>query len=156
MERVAGDVEALHLGIADFDALFVSAGVECALDFQSGFGRGRADQFDDCDPIGERPAAPVLRDVTEQAVLYSVPLRRAWRVVVDTKHETGLVGELLQLYLPQPHARSVRAAAVRRDRQRARLGIALPPHALEPTADRLHGKLGRVAGDADADEAGVG
>ena len=36
-------------------------------------------------------------------MLYSVPLRGPRRVVVDTKHEPGLVGELLDL--PEPHAR---------------------------------------------------
>ena len=44
----------------------------------------------------------------------------------------------------------------RRDRQLARLRIALSSHAFEPAADRRHGELGGVAGDPDADEAGVG
>jgi len=79
MEGVACDVETLHLGIADLDALLVGPRVERALDFQSGFGRRRADQLDDGDTIRQRPSTPVLRDVTEQAVLYSVPRRRASR-----------------------------------------------------------------------------
>jgi hypothetical protein len=102
MERVAGDVEALHLGVADLDALLVGARVEGTFDFQSGFGRGRADQLDDGDMISQRPAAPVLRDVTEQTMLDLIPLRRARRVMVDTQHKIRLVGELLQLDLPQP------------------------------------------------------
>src|SRR6266702_2235206 len=102
MERVAADVEALHLGIADPDALLVGARIERALDLQAGLGRRRADQLDDDDSIRQRPPATVLRNVAEQAVLYSVPLRCTWRVVVDTKHEPRLVGELLQLDLPQP------------------------------------------------------
>ena len=36
MERVALNVERLHLGIADLNALFVSARVRRALDFQAG------------------------------------------------------------------------------------------------------------------------
>jgi hypothetical protein len=36
MECVALDVERLHLGIADFDALFVGRGIERALDLQAG------------------------------------------------------------------------------------------------------------------------
>ena len=36
MERVTLNVERLHLGIADLDALFVSARVQRALDFQAG------------------------------------------------------------------------------------------------------------------------
>ena len=74
MECVALDVEGLHLGIADFDALLVGARVERAVDLQSGLGRCRADQFDDGEAIGQRPAAPVLGDVTEQPVLDLVPL----------------------------------------------------------------------------------
>src|SRR5271166_5624671 len=70
--------------------------------------------------------------------------------------EPGLVGELLQLDLPQPHPRSVRAATIGRDRQLSRMGIALPSHAFAPAADRLYSELGRVARDPDADEAGVG
>ncbi len=34
MELIAGDVEALHLGIGDFDALLVGAGVEHAFDLE--------------------------------------------------------------------------------------------------------------------------
>jgi hypothetical protein len=56
-------------GIADFDALSVGARVERAVDFQAGLGRCRADQFDGGEAIGQRPAAPVLGDVTEQPVL---------------------------------------------------------------------------------------
>src|SRR5450631_4386126 len=127
MEHFADDVEALNLGIDDLDALLVGARVERALDLQAGLGRRRADQLDDGDSIRQRPPAPVLRNVAEQAVLYSVPLRCARRVVVDTKHEPRLVGELLQLDLPQSYARPIRAAAIGRDRQLASLGIALPP-----------------------------
>ena len=46
MELIAGDVEALHLGIADFDALLIGARVERAFDLEPGLGRGCADQLD--------------------------------------------------------------------------------------------------------------
>jgi len=103
MERVAGDVESLHLGVADLDALLVSALIEDALDLQACLGGRRADQLHHREAIGQRPAAPVLRYVAEQAMLYSVPLRGARRVVMDVEREAGGVGELLQLDLPQPH-----------------------------------------------------
>ncbi len=74
MERITGDVETVHLGSADLDAFLVGAGVERALDPQTGLGRRRADQLDDGKAIGERPAAPVLGDVAEQPVLNLVPL----------------------------------------------------------------------------------
>jgi hypothetical protein len=74
MEFIALDVERFHLGIADFDALFVGRGIERALDFQAGFGRCRSNQFDHGHAIDERSSAPRLRDVAEQAVLDPVPL----------------------------------------------------------------------------------
>ena len=156
VELIAGDVEALHCGIADFDALLIAARVERALDFEAGVGGGCADQLDHGKAIGERSAAPVLRDMAEQAVLDLVPLRCAGRIVVDVDHEPGLVGELLQFEFPEPHPRPIRAAAVRHDRQFSRIRIALSSHAFAPATDRLHGELGGVAGDPDADEAGIG
>ena len=83
MECVALDVEGLHLGIADFDALLVGRGVERALDFQAGFGRCRSNQLDYGHAIDEWSPAPSLRDVAEQAVLDFIPLRRARRIVVN-------------------------------------------------------------------------
>ena len=61
MERVACDVERLHLGIADLDALLVGPRVERTLDFQAGLGRRRGDQFDDGQSVRQGPAAPSLR-----------------------------------------------------------------------------------------------
>jgi hypothetical protein len=75
---------------------------------------------------------------------------------VDVDHEPGLIGQLLQFELPQPHPRAVGAAAVRRNRQLSCIRIALLSHALAPATNGLLGKLGRVARDSDADEAGVG
>src|SRR6266496_2270991 len=111
MELIAGDVEAVHLGVADPDALLVAARIERAFDFQTGFGRRCTDQLDHGKAICERPAARVLRDVAEQPVLELVPLRRAGRIVVDTDDEPGLIGQLLQFDLPEPHSRTIRAAA---------------------------------------------
>src|SRR6266540_1700712 len=65
--------------------------------------------------------------VGENPLLDPVPLRGARRIVVDVEHEPGLVGELLQLDLPQPDARAVRAAAVGGDRQLTRIRITLAP-----------------------------
>ena len=46
MECVALDVERRHLGIADFDTLFVGGGVERAFDLQAGLGGRRGNQLD--------------------------------------------------------------------------------------------------------------
>src|ERR1700682_5267249 len=139
MEPIARDVEALHRGIIDSDILLIAARVERAFDLEPGVGGGCADQLDHGKTIREGSAAPALRGV-----------------VRDGERNPGFVGELLQFEFPEPPARPVRAAAVRRDRQFSRLRIALSSHAFEPAADRRHGKLGGVARVPDADEAGVG
>jgi hypothetical protein len=58
--------EAFHCDVADLDALPAGAGAERTFNFQTCLGRRRPDQLDHGKPIGERPAAPVLRDVAEQ------------------------------------------------------------------------------------------
>src|SRR5580700_8635806 len=117
MELITGDVEAFHCGFADFDALLVAARVERAFDLQTGRGGRGPDQFDDGNASCQRPAAPVLRDVAEQPVLDLVPCRWAGRIVVDADHEPGFVGQFLQFELPEAHTGTIRAAAVRRNRQ---------------------------------------
>ena len=102
MKLVAGDVDVSHLSIGDLDAFLIGAVVDRARDLEAGLGRCCADQFDHSEPIGKRATAPVLRDVAEQPMLNPVPLRRARRVVVDMDDEPDLVGEFLQLQLPQP------------------------------------------------------
>ena len=144
MECIALDVEGLHLGLADFDTLFVGRGIEGALDFQAGFGGRRSNQLDHGHAIDEWSPAPSLRDVAEQAVLDLVPLRRARRIVMDVEHEAGLVGELLQFDLPQPDAGSIRAAAIGRDQSTRGLSGSAPPHRVVPAADRGDSKLSRV------------
>ena len=74
MERVAGDVEGGHFGVADLEAFGVGVFVEFAANGETGFCRRRRDQFDDRRSAGQRTPAPVLRDVTEQAMLDLVPL----------------------------------------------------------------------------------
>ena len=74
MEGVAADVEVLHFGVGDLDALLIGPLIERTLDLEPGFGRRRGDQLDHCSAADERFGAPVLRDVAEQPVLDLVPL----------------------------------------------------------------------------------
>ena len=96
MEFIAGDVERGHFGVADFDAFGVGVFVEFAADGETGFRLRRRDQFDDRRSAGQGTPAPVLRDVTEQAMLDLVPFRRAGRIVANADGQPGLVGEFLQ------------------------------------------------------------
>ena len=116
MEVVADDVQRRHLGVADLDALLVDAGIEGAFDLQSGFCGRCADQLDDGEAIGQGPAAPVLRDVAEHAMFDLVPFRRSRRIVENVQGKPGLVGEFLELALPQPQ-RPWRARTARRGRE---------------------------------------
>ena len=104
MERITADVEVFHLGIGNLDAFLVDRSVEDSLDFESGLGGRRRDQIDDRGMVREWPAAPVLRDMTEEAMLDLVPFRGARRVMPDLDGEIGIVGKLLEFDLPKPHA----------------------------------------------------
>ena len=66
-----------------------------------------------------------------------------------------LVGQLLQLDLPQTHAIAVAAAAVGGDHQALGLGMALLSHRPPPSADRVDGEAGGVVIRADADPADI-
>ncbi len=57
MERVAADVEALHLCIGDFDAFDVGPGIERAFDFEASLRRGRSDQLAHGGATGKGAAA---------------------------------------------------------------------------------------------------
>ena len=90
MEGVAADGEAFHLRLGDFDAFFVDLCGEGALVFEPGLGRCRRDEVDDGRVVRELPAALVLRDAAEQAVLDLVPFRCAGRTVPDLDREARL------------------------------------------------------------------
>ena len=74
MEGVATDVEVLHFGVGDLDALLIGPLIERTRDLEPGFGRRRGDQLDHCSAADEWLGAPVLGDVAEQPVLDLVPL----------------------------------------------------------------------------------
>ena len=76
--------------------------------------------------VRARQSTPAMRAIKQ----LSTALRRANqpnRIVMDVDHKGRRIGELLQLDFPQPHARSIRAAAVGCDRQLARMRISLSP-----------------------------
>src|SRR5450755_2430777 len=156
MELVAFDVHGGKLLVGDLAPFLVVAGVQARVDLQAGAGRGRADQVDDHLQALKRPSAPVEADVAEHAMLDFVPLRRPGRKVADADRQRELVGELLQLGLPQARAAGVAAAAVSSDRQARRVGVALLAEVLPPRADRVDRERACVMGDTNADHPLVG
>ena len=61
MERIAFDVEALHLGLADPDACLVGAFVDRTFDNEAGLGVRCADPLDNGHAAVQRSPTPVLR-----------------------------------------------------------------------------------------------
>ena len=155
MERVAFDVDGVHLGIGNLDALGITAGVDVASDGEASIGGG-ADQLDDDLMADERLAAPVLRNVGEQAMLDPVPFAGAGRQVGHRHGEAGFIGEALQFAFPQADPGAVAAAAVGGDDEAAGFGIARATEPLPPAADALDGEGGGIGVDADIDPALVG
>ena len=65
----AGFGQRLHRGVRDGEPDGIGAGVEFGVDAESAAGGGRSDGLHDDFVAGQWPAAPVHRDVGEQAVL---------------------------------------------------------------------------------------
>ena len=107
MEPVPGHPQCRELGIAYFDRGLIVVRVQCRLHHQAGTRPRAGDQLDDGLAAVQRPAAPVLRDEAEQAVLDLVPLARAGREVADDDLQARLVSQALQLDAPQPGAGAV-------------------------------------------------
>ena len=70
--------------------------------------------------------------------------------------QPGLVGELLQLDLPEADAVAVTATAVGGDLQRTSGGVPLAAEVLPPGTNRRDRELGGLGRDPDIDEALVG
>ena len=77
-------------------------------------------------------------------MLDPVPLTGARREVTDRDRETRAIRELLQLSLPEPKPRAIAPASIGGDHERPSLPIGRSPHALPPSADRVHGEARRV------------
>src|SRR5271166_6067888 len=113
-EAFAKPQPTLDDGAPSRHALLIAARVERAFDLEPGVGGGCADQLDHGKTIRERSAAPVLRNVAEETMLDLVPLRCAWRIVVDVDRKPGLVGELLQwdCHIAVRRARSIGGSGI--------------------------------------------
>src|SRR5512135_1121861 len=147
--------DSLKLLLRHLDLRWIRPRVQSGLDLQARRRSRRRDQLDDYLMAHQRPAAPVHRDVREQAVLDLVPLAGARREVADRDLKPGPIGERLKLHLPEPDPIPVTPAAVGADQQVPRLRIHLLPHPGPPLADALDGEAGRVMIDADVDPAHV-
>ena len=69
--------------------------------------------------------------------------------MADLNGQPGFVGQLLQFELPQPHARSIGAAAIGGDQQPSGVGIAFAADCLPPARIAFDGERRGVVVDAD-------
>ena len=135
MKVVALDVDGCHFVIADLNAFLIEVAIEITRDREAVFGRGGADQLDDDLVADQRLAPPVLRDVGKETVLNLVPLAGARGQMGDGDGKAGLVGEPLQLKLPQTDAGAVAAPTIGGDGQAFGVGVARLAEPLPPTAN---------------------
>ena len=115
MPVVGLDVDRLELLRRDLLAGGVAALVEASADNETTAIRRVRDQVDDRLVASQRAAAPVDRDEREQAVLDLVPLARAGREVADANGDSELVGEALELVLPNARDRRCKAETQDKD-----------------------------------------
>ena len=117
MEGMARNVKRLHLGIGYLDAFLVIAHIEGAFDLEAGFGCRCGDGFDHGKTTCERPGAPSLGYVTEQAMFDFIPLRCARRIVMNVDCKARFICKVLKFAFPEAYTRTIRAATVGGDRQ---------------------------------------
>src|SRR5712692_724407 len=156
VEIAAGDVDGGQLIVGDGDAFWVARLIKTTANGEAGIGARCSDEFDD-DLVGkQRLSAPVAGYEGKETVLDPVPLGSTGRQMADDQSEAGLVGEPLELGLPQPAAGAVAAAAVGGDDQAVGGAVARFAHLLPPAADRVDGEGGGIVVDANAHPPAIG
>src|SRR5215475_6204159 len=145
MEIMSHQRDPLELLIGHRDALLVVVLVKLGTHGQAGPSRGPRDEIHHDLVTLQAPASPVHRNMTEQPVLYLVPLGCAAREMNDRDIQTELLGERRELSLPQPDAVPIRPSTIRRNQQPSGIWIGNPTHRIPPAPDRLHRELGSVS-----------
>ena len=155
MEGVGLEGNRLELLGGHANSFGILGGIEAAGDLEAALGCGGCDQFDNDFVTGEWLPSPVLGDEREQTVFDLVPLAGPGREVANRNIESCLIGQLLQLQLPQPDARPIAASAIGGNEQPRRFWITLDSHGEPPLADALDSEGRRVVVRSHVDPAGV-
>ena len=101
MKVRALQLDGRQFGVGDLNASRVRIGVKLTLDLQSCCGSGVGNKVDDDLVALQRTTSPVLRNVGEEPMFNLIPLASTWREITYSKTQTRVVGQLLQLDLPQ-------------------------------------------------------
>ena len=101
-----------------------------------------SDQFESALARADRVVPIGMELVSLEVELFHLVIA-AGRVMTHGDGEPGVVGESLQLPLPQAGPGAVAAAAIGGDQQVVRAAIYRASHLLPPTANGVHGEAGR-------------
>src|SRR6266542_3386780 len=141
--------DAFQHGLRDDDADGIFPLVESSAYTQTRF-RGRiANQLYCGFAAHERAAAPVLCDLSEEAMFDLDPLAGARREMADAHVEAGVVCEALEFHAPEVRTRTVAPSTIGRDQELFGPRIGLVPHLSPPTAERRNSEFCAVVIDPD-------
>ena len=107
MERIALEIHAAQVLLADSAAFFIAFGVESGRDRQARFRFRVPDEVDDGHTVEQGPAPPILGNKAEHVMLDLVPLACARWKMRDMDREVEGIGQPLQFGFPQAHATAV-------------------------------------------------
>src|SRR5713101_6944624 len=99
----------------------------------------------------------MLADFAKESVFDRIPLGGAGGVMADGHRQwVGIDQPFLKGVLPESGAGAVAAAAIGKDKQFRRPGVASPSLAAPPPGQSVHGERGRVMGGANQNGAAIG
>src|SRR5207249_10507381 len=113
------------------------------------------DQFNDSFKRDKRLCSPIDGNEGKELMLDCIPFAGRRRVMGHRNGQVFLVGQLLQLFLPQTISRSVGTAAIWSHQQMLLVRIELGADEVPPSSNTLHGKLCRFMIDAHIDKAAL-
>ena len=156
MNRITLHLQISALRVWDFSARGVAPRIERRTNLQPSACRGAAEQVDDDFVADQRFAPPILRDVGEHPVLDLSPYTGARWQMTNRDTPPQLIGQPLQLALPQPCTRTVAASAIGNHQQVARLWVSTRTHLAPPLPQGLDGECRGIVVGPDADPARIG
>ena len=155
MEGISEDVERRQFFISHLESCRVGGAILEGSDGETLLSGGMREQFQHHFKRGKRSGPPVDGNEGKEAMLNRIPFAGGGRIMSHRDRELFLIGQVLQLLLPQSISHSIGTTPVSGDEQLLFVRVELLATSLPPSADALHSKLGRVMVNADVDKAAV-
>ena len=155
VEGISGKIEGCQFVIGNLEASWVGMAILESGHRQAFFGRRMRDELKNDLKGGEGLGPPIDGNEGKELMLDLVPFAgRRW-IVSAGDREARLVGQLLQLLLPQSVFRPIGAASISGNEQLLLAWIERFATALPPSSDALDGELSCIMINAYIDEATV-